>query len=358
GFRALNKLVDTGSIDVRVRALRLLARHPLTNSRDAEAYAGRLVRESNADPNSRLPAERLLYDVLVSDASKRRIVDRVCHQFRDAAPHDLAEWLLAIGDFSGVLELIDEQAAFADRDLFLVYTNALMQAARFSDLDRLLRSDHSLPIEDLVRELIWVERFDREGNVAVRDVHWRRVVHRLESRDKVELIRVAQWAESRLYHHMALDIYDRLLQVFPSFVDHWYDAQLRLCKAAGEFDRLHRLTKNLSTSYPRNKIYQYNHAYLMAVAGEELPEAREVLSGLLEDKPDLIEARCALALVAYREGQVDQARGLVEALDRGQLSPENQLIVHLVEERKVSDRLLEQLDLFPEEARLFFPQRS
>ena len=268
----------------------LLGRHPLAG--DEQRLLG-LTWKLRSEPEHR---EQILTEAISA--------------FRNGGPERLAvigRWLVQQQESRRVVGLIPLATARGNKDLFLIYVDALADLGRWQDLQILLAGKAPLPIDPTIRNLYEVRTALALGREEESRQHWSDVRQSMRNADPKTILYVAQYAERLGNRDEAAKAY-RLLTATTGAERPGYFGLIRLTEQSGNTRELRDLVKKFAGWFPNECELQNDLAYLDLLLNENVAPARERAVQLVKSFPELLAYRTTLALAHLRSGDAAAAR--------------------------------------------------
>lgn len=272
---------------------------------------------------------------------------------------NLCRWLSQKREFETVRNLIPLNKALESKDLFTIYVDALASLGQWSDLETVF-SQKLLPIEPLLAEL-YRARIDSELKKEARaKFHWEQALG-LAGQNYQALGYIGEYAERVGAWPQAIKAYEALAKT-PTQIRAAYQGLIRIAEKTGDTVQLRNLMKTLRELYPKDPAPQNDLAYLNLLLKDDMVNARHTAENLLKDHPQTLAYRTTLALANLRDnkageakkayegstfdwgqalpgwqavyaavlgatGETDQARKLVQTIDKSRLKPEERVLI-------------------------------
>ncbi len=219
----------------------------------------------------------------------------------------LARWLVQQKETRRALTLIPQKAACENKELFLIYVDALAEIGRWQDLQILLAGKASLPIEPTVRRLYQVRTALALGREEESREHWAAVRKSMPGADPKTILYVAQYAEQLGMRDDAAKAYRQLTSV-EGAERAGFLGLILLTEKSGDTRKLREQVKEFVGRYPGEFEPQNDLAYLDLLLNENIPVALERAAQRVKKFPDVLAYRVTLALAHLRNGDAAAAR--------------------------------------------------
>ncbi len=265
------------------------------------------ARELGAfDLRLRLEPERRtnLLEEAVAQFANGPVVDRLA----------LSLWLLGKQEPARVEGVIPAALAATNREMFVVRADALSLGGKWAELDAALARP-GVPLEPM-RVSLYRARAAKElqhTNEAV--MHWEQA-QSLAVSNGPALGFLAEHAE-RVGELDQAERAARQLARFPRARRPAYAMLLRIADARGDARAQRKLMQEIVSMYPDEIAPQNDLAYLDALVGENLPEAKRTAERLIAKYPARFAHRITYSLAALRQHDV---RDAWENLRKGQVN--------------------------------------
>ena len=274
-----------------------LARHPLAG--DAQRLLG-LTWKLRAEPEHR---EKILTDAISTARSGG--LERLT---------SLGRWLVQQKESRRAIRLIPLTAALADKDLFLIYVDALADLGRWQDLQVLLAGKSPLPIDPTIRNLYEVRTALALGRETESRQHWADVTKAMRQADPKTVLYVAQYAEQLGMRDEAAKAYRQLTGIAGA-ERAGYLGLLLLAEQSGDTRKLRDQMKEFAGRFPDEFEPQNDLAYLDLLLNENVATSLERAAQFVKRFPDMLAYRTTLALAHLRTGDTAAARKVYGDID-------------------------------------------
>ena len=328
---------DAGDTQAALFALEMME----DGERQAEALLLRHLNTAAGQANGslRVTYARVLLDQLRAGDARRQLQD-----VTRSLPNTAEAWLLQAG-----LELQDKKPEDAQRS-----AERFLALARDSGNERLLRAMNQAYLilsqaaeqrQDLAAANAWLDRVENQDEVLAAQVRRAsllarqnrmadaRALLRKWPERRPEDLRLKLVAEAQLLREFkqfdaALAVYQEAMQRLPDDSDLMYEAAMA-AERAERLDEMERLLRRVIALNPE-QAHAYNAlGYSLADRNLRLPEARQLIEKAVALAPNDAYIRDSLGWVAFREGNLPQARELLESAYRQQ--PDAEISAHLGE---------------------------
>ena len=267
-----------------------LGRHPLAG--DEHRLLG-LTWKLRCDPEHR---EQILTDA-ISTA-------------RNGGPGHVAaigRWLIQQQESRRVLAFISLAAARENKDLFLIYVDALADLGRWQDLQVLLAGKAPLPIDPTIRNLYEVRTALALGREEEARQRWNDVRKSMRNADPKTVLYVAQYAERLGQRDDAAKAY-RLLTGMSGAERAGHLGLILQTEQSGDTRKLRDQLKEFVGRFPGEFEPQNDLAYLDLLLNENIAPSLESAAQRVKRFPDVLAYRTTLALAHLRNGDAAAAR--------------------------------------------------
>jgi tetratricopeptide (TPR) repeat protein len=210
-----------------------------------------------------------------------------------------------------VTQVIPLEKALLNKDLFLVYLDALASQGQWSRIASLLQQGN-LPLEDTYIDVFLSRAYLELGDPRTSDSYWRRAVTDA-SYNATQGFFLAGYAEKLGQMSRAEEMYGRLTQN-PDTARPAYDGLLRLSLPKGTAATLAVLTE-MHRRWPDDEAVSNDWAYLELLEKEHIAEARSLAEDLCAKTPGSLPHRTTLALAWLRSGQPVSALQVYDGLN-------------------------------------------
>ena len=273
-----------------------LGRHPLAG--DEESLLG-LTWKLRSEPDQR---EKIL-DGAVSTFSKRGTKGTAA----------IGRWLVQNHEARRAIRLIPMATARENRELFLIYVDALADLGRWQDLQILLAGRAPLPVDPTIRNLYEFRTALALGRGEESRQHWSDVRKSMVNADPKTVLYVAQYAERLGMRDDAAKAY-RMLTGIAGAERAGYLGLILLTEQSGDTRKLRDQMREFAGRYPSEFEPQNDLAYLDLLLNENVPESMERTAKLVKRFPDMLAYRTTLALAHLRAGDAAAARKVYDGV--------------------------------------------
>jgi hypothetical protein len=307
GKTLLSEVANSDFRSARI-ALSLLARHPRLTEVEVRQIQGwlNLLPFSDGDRDFELVDLQLrlqpnreteLMDALMTDAAKATN-QRLMH---------LGRWLSRRGSLARVLEAIPKQRALTDHDLFLICADALAGLKKWDELDTWLQ-EKKLPLDEALAELYRARVAGELKRDKQKAYHWAQAQYHAANQPAV-LSYVARYAQTIGESQEALKAYQQLAKE-PAYSQEATLAAIQILQQKKQTRSLREFMHRLEETFPADALPKNDRAYLDLLLNENVAEARQVATKLVQTQPQMFAYRSTLALACLRAGD---ARAALEA---------------------------------------------
>ena len=241
---------------------------------------------------------------------REQILAEAVATFRDGGPVRLAaigRWLIQQKETRRALALIPQTAARENKELFLIYIDALAELGRWQDLQILLAGKVPLPIDATTRHLYQVRTALGLGRENEAREHWAAVRKSMPGADPRTILYVAQYADRLGMRDDAAKAYRQLTGIGGA-ERAGYLGLILLTEQSGDTRKLRDQMKEFVGRYPGEFEPQNDLAYLDLLLGENIPSSLERAVQRVKRFPDVLAYRTTLALAHLRKGDAAAAR--------------------------------------------------
>ena len=294
GLAALLSLGDAckaaASPDEATRLGELLCRHPQAG--DEQRLLG-LAWRLRSDPDHR-----------------KMILEEAISTFCKGGPARIAaigRWLVQQQESRRALGLIPLATARENKDLFLIYVDALADLGRWQDLQVLLAGKVPLPIDPTIRKIYELRTSLALGRNDEAQQHWAEVHQSMRKAEPEIIFYVAQYAE-RLGRLDEAAKALRLLTGISGSERTGYLGLIRLTEQSGDTRKLRDQLKEFAGRFPNEFEPQNDLAYLDLLLNENVKPALEGSAQRVKRFPEILAYRTTLALAYLRSGNASAAR--------------------------------------------------
>ncbi len=245
-------------------------------------------------------------------AHREQIVAGAVSTFRDGSPARLAviaRWLVQQQETRRALSLITAASAREDRELFLIYMDALAELGRWQDLQFLLAAKTPLPIEPTIRHLYQVRTALALGHEEESRGHWAAVRKSMVSAEPKTILYVAQYAERLGMRDDAAKAF-RMLTGMSGSERTGYLGLILLAEQSGDTRKLRAQLKEFAGRFSGEFEPQNDLAYLDLLLNENIAPSLEGAAQRVKRFPDVLAYRTTLALGHLRNGDASAARAV------------------------------------------------
>ena len=243
-------------------------------------------------------------------AHREQIVAGAISTFRDGNPARLAaiaRWLIQQQETRRALSLIPQASARENKELFLIYIDALAELGRWQDLQVLLAGKTSLPIEPTIRHLYEVRTALALRHEEESRQHWSDVRQSMRKADPKTVLYVAQYAERLGLRDDAAKAY-RMLTGMSGAERTGYLGLILLAEQSGDTRKLRNQLKEFAARFSGEFEPQNDLAYLDLLLNENIAPSLESAAQRVKRFPDVLAYRTTLALAHLRNGDAAAAR--------------------------------------------------
>ena len=323
---------DPASLDALVRlAQRALSAPNSASGNPKSAITSPAIWGAlDSHPDARAPHKLLALDLRdrADPSQHAALLNEGVSQFKNGSADDVAaleRWLNAKGEHQRVIDSIPLEAALKGREGFLQYLDALGALGRWSDIKRLLESEH-FPLDPVVQRMYIARCNAQLGEKTAADNNWQRALEAAGS-DPMKLMQLGGFAEKNTRLDIADGAYRDALIHIPRFRPA-YDGRLRVAQASRETKKIHEVLTKMLSIWPNDTAIQndeaYTHLLLMptkstansqpstrnsfeAADPVEALEIEKVAADLVKREPKSLPHRTLLALARLRAGLVNSA---------------------------------------------------
>lgn len=302
----LNK-VNLGNDDQR-RLIERLQKHPLVQENHRILALQRLA---GLEPEHR---EKILQDAIEAH--------------RKSKPEDLlplVSWLVQDREADKILSLLTEETAKENHILLPSYLNALTLAARYDDLERIVRDprtrlttaekDYHLVHLAFVRNVLGdggAEKIDDLLSTAVQSA--------LKENRSDMLLKLGEYAEKRKRFKTAVEAYQTAAR--SSHMERpAYEGLLRSSYLSGNTKDFLETSRETVRRWPDNKFFLERFLYASLLNGTELEASGEQARALLKAMPNDSQRKLLMALYSQRTGDSDACRTYLQNSNLDDLTP-------------------------------------
>ena len=280
-----------------------------------EPSPGEALRISEGFGHHPLASDRqrllgLTWKLRCDPARREQIVAEAVSTFRDGSRPRLAaiaRWLIEQRETRRALSLIPQASALENKELFLIYMDALAELGRWQDLQVLLAGKTSLPIEPTIRHLYEVRTALALGREEESREHWSAVRKSMADADPKTVLYVAQYAERLGLRDDAAKAY-RMLTGTTGAERAGYLGLILLAEQSGDTRKLRNQLKEFAGRFPGEFEPQNDLAYLDLLLNENIAPSLESAAQRVKRFPDVLAYRTTLALAHLRNGDAAAAR--------------------------------------------------
>lgn len=259
----------------------------------------------------------LTWKLRCDPAQREQIVAGAISTFHDGNPARLAaitRWLIQQQETRRALSLIPQASARENKDLFLIYIDALAELGRWQDLQFLLAAKTSLPIEPTIRHLYQVRTALALGHEEESRTHWSAVRKSMVSAEPKTILYVAQYAERLGLRDDAAKAY-RMLTGMSGSERTGYLGLILLAEQSGDTRKLRNQVKEFAGRFSGEFEPQNDLAYLDLLLNENIAPSLESAAQRVKRFPDVLAYRTTLALAHLRNGDAAAARAVYAGIE-------------------------------------------
>jgi len=294
-----------------------LAQQPEMPPEMMERLQERLEKDPLGGVNQRLLALELA--IRRSPEKADALLSGAVAQYRKTGGEDLAvfgAWLGAHRAPGLVLEAISQEVALKNRQLFLVYLDALAAQNKWRDVESAVSTPGG-PLEKSVAELFKARCAHELGDEERSGEHWR-AAQAATVGNPEQAFYMARYARQFGRSALAESIY-RSLTLNAATARTAYVEMLGLAAGQGT-EALRTLLKEMLTRWPNDEAVQNDYCYCSLLLREEMDSSRATAAELVKKTPGVIAYRTTLALAWLRYGNPQAALEVYRGLDIDWLS--------------------------------------
>jgi tetratricopeptide (TPR) repeat protein len=295
-----------------LRALRDLAGYPGNDPYQITEIARRLEDHPLATRDDKLLALTLRDRLPGADD---QAIETSARQLFPATDPDslvaLGHWLMSQHKYSDVLDLIDTQAAFQRRDLFLIRLDAMAIEKQWPAILDLLNRPEP-PIEEEIRLLFVARTLTEMGDTERAGLAWERLRLYI-SNQPAKLLDVGVYAQKLGYDDIAREIYTKLLDDLKQRRQA-YAQLIAIERNDHHTTALHDLLVKMAQSYPSDPFVRSDLLYTGFLLGPPADADLETARQLVRQFPSMLSYRITLALGYLRANQPAAALNVFENL--------------------------------------------
>ena len=282
---------------------------------EARQLSERLGRHPLAGDEQRLLG--LTWKLRCDPDHREQVLTGAISTARDGGPEHLAaigRWLIQHQESRRAMSLIPLATARENKELFLIYVDALADLGRWQDLQVLLAGKAPLPIDPTIRNLYEVRTALALGREDESREHWRDVRQSMRSADPKTVFYVAQYAERLGMRDDAAKAY-RLLTGIVGAERAGYLGLILLAEQSGDTRKLRDQMKEFAGRFPSEFEPQNDLAYLNLLLNENVTQALESAGQRVKRFPEILAYRTTLALAHLRNGDAAAARNVYREIE-------------------------------------------
>lgn len=301
-------------------ALAFLAQHPelapLPSLVEVNAHEPFFKPEELADRLEHHPKATTFHQLLALEVLARAQPARTAEFVNDAVARfgngndetlvALGQWLISVGQFGKVLDLITPERANQRREFFLQRLDALAGLGRWSDIQAAFTGSH-FPLEPMQEHIYHAIASAHLGQQTAAKNEWQRALEAADNVDKLTM--VAQQAERNGELQAADAAWARVIADAPR-TRAAYDAQLRIAEQLGETKKAHEIAEATLRIWPEDATAKQEELYLRLLLGvtpEQAAAAEPQARAFVTAEPQSWNARKTLALALLRQNRASAA---------------------------------------------------
>lgn len=296
GMRILEALLAKPGKNGLFAAMVLVKQRPLAMQM-AERLRERLEKDPLGSINHRLTALELA--IQMTPTAGDALIAKAMEQYRKTGGDDLAAfgaWLNSHGVPRLALQAISREAALKDRQMLLVYLDALATEKNWLEVQKIVNTP-GLPLEKVILELFKARCAQELGDDEGAGVHWR-AAQSATLGNPEQAFYVARYARQCGRSSLAESIY-RSLTVNTTHARMAYLQMLGLASEHGT-QEVRALLKEMLTRWPNDEPVQNDYNYCSLLVQDEMRNALKTSIDAVQKSPGMIAYRTTLALAWLR----------------------------------------------------------
>jgi hypothetical protein len=261
-------------------------------------------------------------------AQKGELLGAATKKYEAGSVEDLAvfaAWLNQQREFSHTIRALPLQLALTQRDLLMIYLDAVAGMERWREVQQILARPE-LPMPDAYLEAFRARTAAKINDPAAASAAWRRALQAATGHAD-DLAFLAQYAERNGEFDQAKRAY-RALAMAQSDQLPVYMAWLRMLQQVGTTEELRDLLKEMSDRWPNELAFKNDLAYLDLLLKRNIEPALRTAEQLVSAFPQNLPLRATLSLARLRSGQPASALAAFDgrAWDWNQALPSNRAV--------------------------------
>lgn len=319
GWRELHTLARDPQNAMSLSALAFLAQHPELAplpSLEPNAQENFFTPEDLAARLEHHPKATAFHQLLALEVRARAEPARMAELVHDAIARfsngddetliALGQWLLSVGEFGKVLDLVTPERANQRREFFTARLEALAGLERWSDIQAAFTGPH-FPIDPMQEHIQRAIARAHLGEETGAKNEWQRALEAANNLDKLTML--AQQAERNGALEPADAAWARVIADAPR-TRAAYDARLRLAEQLGDTKKAHDTATAALGIWPEDNKLKQQELYLRLLLGATPEQALAVepeARALVTAEPQSWNARKTLALALLRQNRAAAA---------------------------------------------------
>jgi Tfp pilus assembly protein PilF len=222
----------------------------------------------------------------------------------------LGRWLNAKGIPEKTINVLLLEDALKDRDLLLVYLDALSTLKRWAEVDKILTNEKT-SLEPVLLAIFKARAASELGQNKAAELYWRSAED-LAVQQPQWLSYLADYAAKNGEFNQAEKAY-RLLSKISRTSRDGYNGLIQLAERRGRTQELRDILKEMGEQFPDELAIQNDIIYLGLLLNESVPNSVEKARQALDKNQDSYAARTTLALGFLRLSKIAEAKALYTA---------------------------------------------
>src|SRR4051794_10950972 len=277
GWDKLHSLARDANNPMSLTALAFLAQHPevapLPSLVETNPHEPFFTPDQLADRLEHHPKATPFHQLLALEVRARAEPARIAEFVNDAVGRfshgndetllALSQWLISVGQFGKVLDLITPERASQRREFFLQRLDALAGLERWSEIQDAFAGPH-FPLDAMQEHIYTAIARSHLGEQTGAKNEWQRALDAADNVDKMTV--VAQQAERNGALETADAAWAKVIADAPR-TRPAYDARLRIVEQLGDTTKAHEIAATMLKIWPDDTKAQQEELYLRLLIG-------------------------------------------------------------------------------------------
>jgi len=246
------------------------------------------------------------------DASQK-VMETVRQEFRKSEADtklEVGRWMNQNRQYQETVDFIDKSEALVNRDLFLVWVDAMAAGNRWQELEELFKGE--VPVTREIQELFRFRIFHELGKPNMADVFWNKSLDLAQN--KPVLLWYYSGYAARLGLQMREESAYRALLPITAHKRGAYLALVEMLDESGQTLKLFDLLAAMKKEYPNDDEVANDWAYCALLLEKEVESVGDQVRAVLEQSPEVMAYRVTYGLYLLRMNQAKAAWSLFDSI--------------------------------------------